>query len=311
MRFFSLTNHRLPWYERYGGFCIAVPAVSLALVMLTWVRPDVPAPPRPPEPMRVLIELPEEPPPIEELQDQVPPEPEELVEEEMLDPVPPEIAATRVDSDETGEELVDPIVGQNASDAPFAHQAVERALADWMPTQEEAAELRALRDAMRREAEQLDTRRKELQSLVVREEVKSAARNFAINSDGGLRGAIRLLETAGWPDEVVRPILDRYGMTFERRYTEPVAGHSFLNAAQTGQGTFAAGGRAGYYDVLTLSNKALAYMASREAEALMKKGFDPRTTRVLRITFGIVKTSGPNSNDYDLGVTDLEVEQIN
>lgn len=289
------------WIERHAGYCIAVPSVALALVAMAAIR-VAPTAPRPePVPPRILIEIP---PPPEEI-----PVPREEIPT-PIDPMPVDIAATRPNSDETGEDIADPMVGESASDAPRAETAATASLVEWVPTTDDAAEIRALREAIRREAEALESRSRELQQSIVREEVKSAARDFQLSSDGATRGAIRLLDTSGHPESVVEPILKRYGMTFERRYTRPVGGRGFLNAAQTERGTYANMEAEGYYDVLTLSNKALATLAVREAEALAARGFDARTTRVIKIVFGIRKMDCKDCPEYDLGVINLEVEQI-
>ncbi len=120
-------------------------------------------------------------------------------------------------------------------------------------------------------------------------------------------GAIRMLDLEGFPEHVVRKVLARYDIQFDHRYTKPTAGRNFLNAAMTADGNYTNEQAEGYYDVLVLSRKAFSMMASRELEALTRRGYDPKRSRVLKIVFGIVLDS---DGDYDLAVTDFEAENI-
>ncbi len=297
------------WKHRYLGHTVAVPLVVLLLFLLTLIeirRRDAVEP----EPMRITMEFqqPEpEPEPIEE----EPPEEEQI---EELDPIPfDQVVATRVDSPEDESELIlDPVEGQPEQTAeelvteeitPPPAAPVE----DWVPTTDQMADLRALESEVARETSSLEREATELRESIIRREVSSAARDFELDTDGGTHGAIRLLKLDGFPDHVVEDVLARYRITFERRHASPSAGRGFLNAAQTQSGTFRNVQREGIYDVLVLSTYAMTYMASREIEALQRKGYDPATTRVRKIVFGIVMNS---EDEYDLGVVDLEVERV-
>lgn len=318
MRLHAAPHTRIPWYERNAGLCVAVPAVLLSMAILASIR-IAPRPETPePLPMRVLVEtVPDqelllEPDPVEE------PEPEELEEPEpepdeppMVNPELPEVIATAPDSPQRGDVVRE--VSRDEETADTGDEYEDPSLANfvnWAPSEQDTADLQALEREVARDLAALDQRRKDLNKSILRQEVESAAADFHLTSDGGSAGAIRLLDTSGLPDDIVRPVLEKYGMTFERRYTRPVHGRNFLNAATTNRGTFSNVSAEGYYDVLALSARALAVMSAREHQALRDRGYDPRTTRVVKITFGIVKTDCRDCDPYDFGVIDIEVEQI-
>ncbi len=289
--------------ERQLGFCVAVPLVALALFVLSIVNVRIHVEP-PPEPLKVLYEIAEETPPEPE----APPAPAQPIPP----PPPMELAATRTNSDESGVEILDPVVGEDSPAAPnpLAELAVQQPIAiqDWIPTTTDVAELESIRDEAQRDRMQLERTAGDIREFIIRNEVLSAAKDFELNSDGGTQGAIRLLNLeGGFPEEIVKRVLNRYGVKFDHRYTKPAAGRNFLNAAQTTGGNFTNVEKEGYFDVLVLSQKALAMMTTREIEAMQRRGYDPVNTRVRKIVFGIVMR---NDGEYDLDVTAFEAERI-
>ncbi|MCC5876923.1 MAG: hypothetical protein JJU11_11950 [Candidatus Sumerlaeia bacterium] len=317
MRIPSGHRHHIPWYERHAGLSIALPVVLLSMATLASIRlAPQPTPPEP-LPMRVTVEqVPEQELILEEEIFEEPepePEPEPEVAEDlpMVNPEAPEVIATRPNATETGDLIRDVFPDEAMEDSADEYEDPSQAtFTNWSPDNQDRADIQAIERELVRELAKLEQRHTDLQKSLIRNEVESAARDFELASDGGTAGAIRLLDTSGFPDHIVRPILERHGMTFERRYTRPVHGRNFLNAARTDKGTFSNVAEEGYYDVLALSPKALAVMSARETMALRDKGYDPRTTRVLEITFGIIKPECQGCPDYDFGVVHLEVEQI-
>lgn len=285
---------------------MAVPAVSLALVMLHLIHVPKEEDPEP-IPAKVLMVFEE---------DLVPPPPPPPPQPEA-DPVPlpPDVAATRRDSREDGEEILVPVT-EDRVPAAVVEQLLPMdpvppsqpvAIEDWIPSTEEAAELRAIRDRIQLQTSHLEASAHDLKAFLIREEVKSAAKNFHFDSDGGMSGAIRTLRTEGFPPEIERQVLDRFGITYDHRYTKPNAGRSFLNAAETDSGRFTNTSGEGYYDVFVLSPKALNLMTRLELQALFDRGFDPVRSRVRSIVFGIVIDS---EGGYSLGVVDIDVERL-
>ncbi len=295
--------------ERNAGYLVAVPAVTAVLVILALIRLPLPQEP-PPLPMKVVVQL-EEPPEPEPM---VEPEPEPQPVEEP--PPMPEVVATRPDSDEQGEEIVDPV---KAEEPPATRELVlEQPLdepvptppniVDWVPNVDEAEQIAALREELNQAREQLDAKAREVREFVIKQEVSSAARDFELSSDGGTEGAIRLLNLQDhFPEAIIEQIKARYGIRYDHRYTTPSAGRGFLNAATTEAGSFSNTQRPGYYEVLVLSPKAIHAMSLLEREAMLDKGFEPRRDRVRKVVFGIVMN---RQGEYDLGVTDLEIERV-
>lgn len=301
----SVDLRKRPWYERSAGYCVAVPAVSLALIVLHLIhvpREEVPEP----IPAKVLMVFEEDP---------VPPPPPPPEPQQVVPTPPPDVAATRRDSNEDGEEILTPIT-QDQVPAAIVEELLPLdpvppsepvAIEDWIPSTEEAAELRTIRERVQLQTSHLEASAHELKAFLIREEVKSAAKNFEYDSDGGISGAIRTLRTNGFPPEIEREVLDRFGITYDHRYTKPNAGRSFLNAAETDSGRFTNTEAEGYYDVFVLSPKALNLMTRLEVQALFDRGFEPARSRVRSIVFGIVLDS---EGGYSLGVVDMEVERL-
>ncbi|MCC6547406.1 hypothetical protein IT570_09585 [Candidatus Sumerlaeota bacterium] len=181
------------------------------------------------------------------------------------------------------------------------------ALEDWSPTNDEAAQLDQIRSEVAQNKKELSQRATKVRESNIRMEVDSAMKDFKLNSDGGVEGAIRLLNVDGLAPAKIQPVLDKYGISFERRHTKPTSGRGFLNSAATSRGTFRDVSTEGYYDVMVLSGRAVHFMATLETEALMNRNYDPATTRIRKITFGIINNG---QGELDLGVIDLQVEQI-
>ncbi len=163
-----------------------------------------------------------------------------------------------------------------------------------------------LQELKRRQAEQ-EVARAELQVEVRKLEVEAKGKEFTLDSDGGRQGAIRTLDVAGTPPDVVNRVFSRYHIRIERRQPASPSTPSFLNAAVTGEGTFRNVPASGVQDVFILTPTAIAMMSALESQALTERGFDPRTTRVREIRFGIVKN---RTDEWDLGVTKLVTERI-
>lgn len=285
--------------ERHAGLLIAVPLVAAILILLNFVYIEIKRDESAAFPTTLLVDL--------EIQ-----QPEPVLEPPS--PVPPilsQVAATRVGSQETGEMIVDPVPGEKDSAAQMMFEAAvpppAPSIVDWIPNTKQATEIQTIRDKVIDQSQTLEERQKNIKENIIRMEVVSAAKDFELNSDGGTEGAIRLLKLDNYEPEQIRPLLDRYGISFERRYTKPVAGRGYLNAASTEAGTFRNVEKEGFYDVLVLSTRAVGYLATLETSALGERGYNPASTRVRKIIFGVVMNT---RGEYDLGVTELQVEQI-
>jgi hypothetical protein len=294
------------WRERHLGMLVAVPSVTALLILFNFIYVKIEEE-LPPEfadtlfsdTMFVDMEMPPVPPD---------PDPNKLA----LPPILTEVAATRAGSQEKGDQLVDPVKGETDATADVLFEEATPPsepvpINEWVPTAREAVELQSIKEKVSDETRSLAERASKLRENIVRMEVVSAAKDFELNSDGGLEGAIRLLSIDGHDPATIKPLLEKYGISYERRYTKPVGGRGYLNAAATEKGTFRNVDKEGYYDVLVLSTRAVAYMASLETNALSARNYDPATTRIRKIVFGVVDNG---RGELDLGVTDLQVEKI-
>ena len=290
---------RLRWrrFERHAGLSLAVPLCSLGLVLMIYIRipRDVE-----PEPMQIVIEA-------EQAVEPPPPEPTPVVEPPPPDLTPSDVAATRVNSNEDGEQILIPETGAESAAPETSTDSQQVSLSDWVPNTTEAAELAAMSKSATGESRALREKHLQLKETITREEVKSAAKDFIANSDGATEGAIRLLNFEGFSTDELMPVLQRYGFTYERRYIKPSEGRSFLNAAITNDGIYTNTPSEGVYDVLVHSAKSISIMTTREIEALAKRGYDPQRSRVLKVVFGIVRRE---DGSLDLDVLEIEAEQV-
>ncbi len=289
--------------EKYVGYIVALYVVTIVFVLLSQFVIVI-KPKEKPRPFTIMVE------PAPELP--APEPPEETIELESPEPPPiNEVAATRENSTEEGEMLVNPVEGERtqADELLFEEQTqpAPATIQSWIPNIQEQAEINALREHESLVSQSLEQRQNAIAEKLVRMEVVSSARDFTIDTDGGIAGAIRLFDIEGFPDHVVRMVMERYDIIYERRYVKPSPGRNYLNAASTNDGTYTNRQEEGFYNVLVFPSKTLSQLAVKETSALMDQGFDPRGTRVRKIVFGIVKN---DRNEYDLDVVDLEVEKI-
>lgn len=316
---------RRRWLDRNAGLLIAFVLVPSLLGAMIFIR--VPPPEdKEPIPIKVLYELeptPEDPlKPKDEPEPAEPePEPEPEAAAPMLNPMEMAIAATRQNSQEKGDQIVDPVPGDpdggsmNGEEAGMDDEPSQDgtepsgpvSLQDWVPTTDQAAELQAIGGEVAGTGRALAVRHQKLRDSIIRAEVVSAAKDFEVNTDGGMEGAIRTLNVDGFPDEIINEVFKRYDITYERRQIKATPGRNFLNAASTKSGTYRNVAKEGYFNVMMLSPKAMAFLVKLEVQALNDKGFEPRNTRVRKVIFGIVKDK---NNRFDLGVLDIETERI-
>jgi len=287
-----------PWrpedlVERWGGFIVALAVTASATLISAFWALEAPRLVERILPLTITL---------------APPAPTAVAEPETLqapDPAFEETAATTVNPSEAEAFRAD------ASPGSIAEGVLDQlaAFRDWRPTT--AGDFKALEDLranMLDHRDRLERDVRDLDAEIMRRSVESHGKEFLLNSDGGRAGIVRTLDLEGFPESTALQVLRRYGIGVEFRHVKPnPADRRFLTAARTDKGTFANLDAEGYYEVFVLSGKAVALMASLETTALMERGFEPRNTRIKRITFGIVKD---RSGELALGVTDLQVEQL-
>lgn len=305
---------RTPLIERHAGRATAT-VLAVAAYLSLAVRPIALPPPAatPEEAPQIVIDLspPPEPPPV------TPPRPEQPAENAATRTAEEREAEQQAAETEPAEDATEaleaateidglPADAMPAQDMIAVPEAVS--LADWAPTEEQQATLLQMKADARANAERVQDQHRTLQSRVQKREVEAKGREFTIASDGGLEGIVRTADfSAVGDDTLVRAVLKRrYGIVFEYRNITPAAGRSFLNAAKSKDETFVSSGAAGFFEVMSMPPKAISMMAALESEALLDRGFDPSTTRIREIEFGLV----PDGGDWRLAVTNLVAEPL-
>ena len=276
------------------GLLVAAPAMIAAMLAMQWHRyADAQGFVQPPLAINWEIVEPEpepepEPTPVPPVETPVP-----LELEEPVETAPP--------TGEVGE-------GGTAEQASSASDGgAAGGIADWEPDTKGSADLSALSFYAASQQKALEQRRAELKRGIAAEEHKTATKDFKTRTQGNAEGVIRLLDVEGYSEEIVGPIFNRYGIERQRSYTRPKQGKGFLNAAVTNEGTFKGVHQEGLYDIMVLSSKAIGAMAMKEITALERRKLDRSTTRVVKVTFGIV---GDERGGYDMDVISMETESI-
>jgi len=147
---------------------------------------------------------------------------------------------------------------------------------------------------------QIDRRLAMLQS-------KLSADQTLFRTEGLNEGAIREIDITGVPPNVSQEVLGRYGiriMLMNLNGNDPNPG--FLSRAQTNEGQFVKRSGSGVFQVFNYGPPAIARMMQLEEAELEKQGLDPKTSRVVRVVFGVVRTT----KGYDLGIKKLEAEPV-
>lgn len=287
MRLFR-EGHPDDFAERHAGLLVAgaLTAAAWALLLTSFVRQ--PTPVEASSPMTIRLQPREEPVLAEQI----------LVEELSFE------AAARTSANPDDAADFDPLAQVGGGEPAREVFSIE----DWEPTTAvEVAALQRIRSRLLDESDALDAAQTALKSEIIRRSVQSAGREFLLNSDGAEKGVIRLLDVSGFPDDIVRRVCARYGITMTFGYATPSDGGSYLSGARTSSGDYGAAPEPGYYNIFQLSDKAVSMMASLEIQALMAEGCAPGRCRVRQITFGIVMDE---SGEFRLGVTDLQVERL-
>lgn len=289
------------WLERWGGAIVTV-AVHLALAMVLFSRPLERPVPRIPDPPSIVMMLA----PADPLPETLPSSSFEPVaataasaaEEQsaaMTDAVelPPEVSEIEQALAQASE-----VAGESGSGARLV---LSPALAGQL--REEARRIAKERQDLRKE--QVD-----LEASLMRIEMESKGRNFTLSTDGARTGAVRVLNVSDYPPEIVRQVFSRYNIRIERNVIPSSAGvgmPSFLNAAETKDGTYRNVPAEGPQDVFVLTTRAVHLLSLMETQALQVRGYDIRRARIREVHFGIVKNE---QNEWDLGVTHLLAEEV-
>lgn len=156
------------------------------------------------------------------------------------------------------------------------------------------------------ELKELEATREKIRTLLDAKLLQARALQGKYASIGVANGPVRTINFKGHPRSVVEKIMERYGISIEQKFVGPGDPSIFVSYAETDNGVYVNQPGSGFYEVFTLSRKAMAAMCKLEEEELIKRGFDLDHTTVVKTVFGIVEKNG----EYDLGVIELEARQI-
>lgn len=121
---------------------------------------------------------------------------------------------------------------------------------------------------------------------------------------GASEGAIRSITLGGAPDETTKEVLGRYGIKIVGAPFN--AGASYLSGQAVGQEQFVTRFAGGATAMFSFTSIGAGKMVQLEEDALRKAGYDPASTRIVMVTYGVVNTP----RGYDLGVVDMKTEPL-
>ena len=282
------------FYDRWGGLLVAF-AFHVALFSFLLTRYIVP-PESLREPALQKISLMLAPPQEPTLLASTSPAPELSPAVETT----PDIADTQISTEAPATEP-EP-AEQASSPPPPPATSVQRLLSD------------EVRRELERDRQELAMMRKDLnkeQTLmhgqIVKESIATEGRKFKIRTTGDPTGVLRTLELTDYPQPAVDHVLGKYDIRIVRKFVrDQNSRYTYLNTAETREGLFRSQRGMGFYNVFSLTPKAIAKMSQLETEEILRRGYDPNRTRVIQVRFGIVKTG----NEYDLGIIEMKVEEL-
>ncbi len=228
---------------------------------------------------------------------------------------PPEMAAATGDPEDTLQELIEEL--EEIAVPPEVSSPQESQPEPEPDVQEEPSPEKLLAQAEQEKREKLEKaweqynaiqpqsdRRASLKQAITADEVKVKGMKYLDEvTPGADTGAVRHFDMRGAP-ELVEEIMQRYEMRYVTRYVKESSG-GYLNKASSDRGSFHAPTEAGLYEVFEIGSAGTAKLRILETEALRSRGFNPKTDRVVSITFGIVRTE----HGWDLGVKDFAGEK--
>lgn len=124
-------------------------------------------------------------------------------------------------------------------------------------------------------------------------------------TEGGQEGAIRSFSSEGVSPKIAEEVYARYGITSFSQYVDVNRsdGQNYLNSARVGGKQYVRREGRGIFRVLSIPQSAYAHLARLERDALVERGLDPATTRILEVEFGIASVG----KTYDLAVSRIRV----
>jgi hypothetical protein len=137
--------------------------------------------------------------------------------------------------------------------------------------------------------------------------LESKGRELNLKNDGAKNGISRRLELRGVPEGLLERVLFKNGMEILHAHLDAnFRSNSPIGSAVTDEGVYAAAPvtREGIYEVVNISPRALAKIASLEEEYIRAQRLDPNKTQLVSVTYGVANLGG--NKGYDLVILQAE-----
>ncbi|MBN1867052.1 hypothetical protein JW916_07135 [Candidatus Sumerlaeota bacterium] len=303
------------WAERHAPWILSF---CIHLLLLCWVFVGSALPPlRKPETRMVrvhLVDTPEEPPP----EPTPPPEPPEQpvftpARATDSDPEPTAIPTPpNSEPRETAREPEETVAPARQTDV--TEQDPPREESDPLdPIAETANQEERIKEillaynehASRNRAERHEDM-KDIDKRLEKASIATAASRSFRDYQGARVGAVRTFSDSGVDPEIAKRVKNRYDIHITTRYLDKPGGLSYLSSAASGGSVYHPADKPGYYEVFEISEKAFRQMVVLENEWLVSHGYDPGSTFVDTVEFGIVERS---PGYWDLGILNIKVQE--
>jgi len=142
---------------------------------------------------------------------------------------------------------------------------------------------------------------------LMKAEVQQAASPFMDKLGTGGAGPERVFTFGREDPAAEKGVMAFYGIRLTRRHVRPSSSPSFLTGALGAGEKYQPAPKEGDYEVIEVPQRAQQQMALLEQQWLTSRGYSPRSTRVVRVEFGIVKQA---NGQWDLGILDIKVQPL-
>lgn len=157
------------------------------------------------------------------------------------------------------------------------------------------------------EQRSINRRRSRIKERLRNAELRVAAAPHFPDYKGARVGPVRILDlTKDVDPHVAKQVMNRYNIRVYKAFVDET-GPSFLSSAATGGTVYRQSNKAGYFEVMEISPKANTRMMWLEQQWLVSHGYEPRTTRIDTVEFGIVERE---PGFWDLGIIRMEVQEL-
>jgi hypothetical protein len=149
--------------------------------------------------------------------------------------------------------------------------------------------------------------RRDIDKRIQKVELATVAAPHFPGFGGARTNVIRTLNLGNVDPALGQKVMDRYSIHITHRYVESINSLNYLSSVATGNAVFHPTNKPGDYEVFEISPDAHRRMVWLEQNYLVTHGYDPASTKLDRVDFGIVETS---PGTWDLGILSIKVNQF-